>query len=61
VRRVEHDGTIVTVAGSSEGHAGDGAAATDALLRGPAGLDITDDALYIADMLNQVIRVVYLR
>lgn len=61
VRRIEDDGTIVTVAGTSEGHAGDGGLATAAKLKGPAYLEVTDEALYIPDMQNQVVRVVYLR
>ncbi len=60
VRRVERDGTIVTVAGSTRGHGGDGALATAAELAGPAYLEATGDALYIADQHNQAVRVVLL-
>jgi hypothetical protein len=61
VRRIDLDGTIATVAGTTAGHSGDGGPATAAALRGPWLVDATADALHIADMQNQVVRLVYLR
>lgn len=61
VRRIDEDGTLATVAGTSEGYAGDGSVATEARLKGPAYIEVTDDALYIPDMQNQVVRFVHLR
>lgn len=58
VRRVDPDGTIHTVAGTGEpGYAGDGKPAIEAKLNLPTGLAIGfDDALFIADTGNNVIR-----
>ena len=61
VRHIDGAGTITTVAGSDRGHAGDGGPATAAQLKGPRYIDVTDDALYIADQQNQVVRMVHLR
>lgn len=62
VRRVDLDGTISTVAGvcGTEGYAGDGGPATEALLRAPYGVSLDGSALYIADGLNHRIRKVML-
>lgn len=62
VRRVDLDGIISTVAGvcGTEGYAGDGGRATDALLRSPYGVSLDGGALYIADGLNHRIRKVVL-
>ncbi len=65
VRLVDATGTITTVAGSldtttyASGYSGDGGAATAALMSSPNGIG-TDSLgnLYIADMLNNVIRFV---
>jgi DNA-binding CsgD family transcriptional regulator/sugar lactone lactonase YvrE len=58
VRRVSVDGTITTVAGTGEpGYDGDGKPGRDAKLNLPTGLAIGfDDALFIADTGNNVIR-----
>lgn len=59
VRRLEPDGTIVTVAGDGfPGFAGDGGPAALARLRRPAGIAIADGVLYIADSGNHRIRAV---
>lgn len=60
LRRVESDGTLVTVAGSARGHAGDGGPAVEAQLDGPAYLEATGELLYVADMQNHVVRVLHL-
>jgi sugar lactone lactonase YvrE len=60
VRMVSTSGVISTVAGNATaGYSGDGAAATAAQLSGPFGLavDATGD-LYIADVTNNVVRMV---
>ncbi len=58
VRRIEPNGTIITVAGNgTEGFRGDGGSATDAELDSPSGLAV--DAvgnLYIADTNNHRVR-----
>jgi hypothetical protein len=62
VRLIGGDGTIATVAGvcGSGGFAGDGGAATAALLDRPGGVALDSAGnLYIADTHNQRIRVVY--
>jgi DNA-binding beta-propeller fold protein YncE len=54
-------GTIATVAGSGlAGYAGDGGAATDASLRQPTDVAVTEDGqrIYIADTFNHRIRLV---
>jgi uncharacterized protein (TIGR03437 family) len=58
VRKVATDGTITTVAGNgNQGYAGDGGAATSALLNYPAGVAVDSGGnLYIADWGNYVIR-----
>lgn len=58
VRRVDADGVLTTVAGTGEAtFSGDGGPAADAALNGPADvLTGPDGALYIADMLNGVVR-----
>lgn len=61
IRRIEEDGTIVTVAGTDKGHRGDGGPALEAQLKGPAYIEVTEDALLIPDMQNQTVRVVHLR
>src|SRR5579871_348566 len=59
VRKVSAAGIISTVAGTGGfGFAGDGGAATSALLNLPAGVAVDDSNLYIADTGNNRIRVV---
>lgn len=61
VRRIEADGTVTTVAGDGQqGDRGDGGPATEARLAWPADLAFSPEGdLYIADMLNARIRVIY--
>jgi len=61
VRRVDAEGIISTFAGSVRGHSGDGGPAVEAELKGPTYIEATDEALYIADTQNQVVRVVSLQ
>ncbi|MCG8422124.1 MAG: hypothetical protein MJE77_29730, partial [Proteobacteria bacterium] len=59
IRRIDADGTIMTIAGKggSGRFSGDGGPARDALLSFPRSLDVgPDGALYIADSANQRIR-----
>ncbi|WP_238392460.1 NHL domain-containing protein [Paenibacillus antri] len=60
VRKVDKDGIITTVAGSSKGqlgYDGDGGLATFALLNRPVDVAVDhEDNLYIADLFNNVIR-----
>jgi uncharacterized repeat protein (TIGR02543 family) len=60
VRKVDKNGIITTVAGSSTGqlgYAGDGGPATSALLNRPVDVAVDhEDNLYIADLFNHVIR-----
>jgi sugar lactone lactonase YvrE len=59
VRAVDPGGTMRTVAGvcGTQGYAGDGAPATEALFSGPFGVEVAaDGALYIADTYNNVLR-----
>ncbi|MGI4758268.1 MAG: hypothetical protein ACRYGF_15645 [Janthinobacterium lividum] len=58
VRKVDAFGLITTVAGTGQqGFAGDGAAASSALLDSPTGIAVgTDGTLYIADSRNHRIR-----
>jgi len=58
VRRIDHSGTISTVAGNGRaGHSGDGGLATKARLGGPMGVAIGDDgSLYISEVLGNYIR-----
>lgn len=59
VRRINNEGRLETVAGSTAGYAGDGGPATRARLNGPAGLAFDSAGnLYIADSMNHRIRVV---
>ncbi len=62
IRKISTNGIISTVAGSGElGSSGDGAAATSAKLANPTGVAVSaDNKLYIADSLNNKIRVVNL-
>jgi hypothetical protein len=60
IRRIEDDGTIVTVAGTDKGYSGDGGPALEAQFKGPALIDVTEDAIYIPDQQNQVVRIVHL-
>ena len=59
IRMVRPDGTIATVAGTGDpGYAGDGGAATSALLDTPEGLAFDHEGnLYIADTANDRVRV----
>jgi hypothetical protein len=61
IRRIDAAGIITTVAGTSEGYSGDGGPPTEAQLAGPYGVHVTEDAIYIADTLNHVARVISLR
>lgn len=57
VRRIAPDGSISTVAGSSEGFAGDGGPAVSAKLSGPLGLAVAADGrIIIADSYNRRVR-----
>ncbi len=61
VRRIEDDGTITTMAGvcGVAGFAGDGGPAHGALLNRPQGLAVASDGrIFIADAINEAIRVV---
>lgn len=60
VRRIEDDGTLVTIAGSGvRGFSGDGGPATEARLNHPEGLFVDKRGrLFIADSFNHVVRVV---
>ncbi len=60
VRRVDRNGTIVTIAGTGiDGYSGDGGAANAAMLQVPNGVALAaDNTLYIADTNNHVIRMV---
>ena len=59
VRKVDTSGTITTVAGNGRvGLAGDGKLATTARLNKPKSVAVDDGRLYIADGLNDAIRVV---
>jgi hypothetical protein len=61
IRRVAPDGTISTLAGQGPpGLSGDGGAALDATLDGPARLSLAGDRLYVADQRNGCARVIYL-
>jgi len=62
VRKISANGTMSTVAGSTQlntyagGYSGDGGPATKAALNGPYGLAVDGDALYIADTSNCRVR-----
>ena len=59
IRTILADGTLATVAGTGEaGYGGDGGPATDALIYFPAGIDIGNGVLYIADAGNHRVRAV---
>ena len=60
VRMVDRDGIITTIAGTeTAGYSGDGGPATEAELNIPAAVAIGPDGnLYIADTVNNVIRMV---
>lgn len=64
IRKIDNSGDISTVGGSGStgegngGYEGDGTAATSALLNEPAGISVDDSFLYIADRLNNRIRVI---
>ena len=59
VRKVDTSGTITTVAGNGRvGLVGDGKLATTARLNKPKSVAVADGRLYIADGLNDAIRVV---
>ena len=59
IRTILADGTLATVAGTGEaGYGGDGGPATDALIDFPAGIDIANGVLYIADAGNHRVRTV---
>jgi hypothetical protein len=58
IRKISKNGIITTVAGTGAyGYSGDGGPATDATFRNPGGVWVDSCAnIYIADMLNAVIR-----
>lgn len=58
IRRVEHDGSITTIAGTGElGYAGDGGPAVEALLDTPQALFVDDSGtVFIGDEHNHAIR-----
>ncbi|MDE0101013.1 MAG: hypothetical protein OXN89_01410 [Bryobacterales bacterium] len=60
VRRIDHTGTITTVAGTgSDGYSGDGGPATEAQLTGPASVALDASGnLYVADRGNRRVRMV---
>jgi sugar lactone lactonase YvrE len=64
IRRIDGDGIIETVAGicsddpDDRGFDGDGGPPTEALLDRPAGIELADDRMWIADSYNHRIRVV---
>ena len=63
IRKIDHSGNITTVAGiaGGGGYNGDNIAATAALLSGPMGLTLDGIGnLYVADKLNERIRVINL-
>jgi sugar lactone lactonase YvrE len=61
IRRVEHDGTIVTIAGTgTPGYSGDGGLATNARFDTPqAMVAMPDGAIYVGDEHNDAIRVIH--
>jgi hypothetical protein len=57
IRRVDRDGTISTIAGTTCGFGGDGGLATEAQLNYPEGIALSPDgSLYIADTRNNRVR-----
>jgi len=60
VRRLEHDGRIVTIAGNGEqGYAGDGGSALDASFYYPEGLAVDQHGrIYVGDEWNHAVRVI---
>lgn len=62
IRRVDHDGTITTIAGipGSRGYSGDGAAAVNAALNRPVSLALTPDGgqLFVSDEGNDRVRMI---
>ena len=59
VRTIRTDGTLATVAGVGDaGFSGDGGPAIDAGIDFPAGLDVAEGTLYVADAGNDRIRAV---
>jgi sugar lactone lactonase YvrE len=59
VRRIDHSGTITTLAGTGvRGFSGDGGPATSAKLNQPWALVVCDGTLYITDSFNHRVRTV---
>jgi sugar lactone lactonase YvrE len=61
IRRIDRDGIITTVAGTTRGASGDGGSATLAQLDGPNYLEVSDDRILITDQRNHRARVIFLR
>jgi hypothetical protein len=59
IRKVETNGIITTIAGTgNKGYSGDGGQATSADFNWLSGIAIRDDKIYVADALNQRIRMI---
>lgn len=62
IRRIDPDGTILTIAGTGESAwSGDGGPAVAAAFFTPARLSCDDDLLYVADQNNERVRVISLQ
>ncbi|MSP24010.1 MAG: hypothetical protein EXR75_02375 [Myxococcales bacterium] len=60
VRRIDANGIITTVAGTTAGHSGDGGEASSAALHAPRGLEFSEGRIYLADQRNHTARVIFL-
>lgn len=58
VRRITDSGLLETVAGTTQGHSGDGGPATLAQLDTPWGIAISGERLFVTELLSNVVRVV---
>lgn len=61
IRRVDATGTISTFAGSTRGSSGDGGPLLAAQLQNPSRVDVSDEAVLIADQRNHLVRTTALR